>query len=281
MAKSFFDRFDKKLFELDELRGLDRDMNFRPAAPQTPRVLSIEQLEAYNRDGYYCPLGCFDADEIAVYRSGFDKLLDATLAEGSDSLSVVDPHLHHAWMYDLLFEPRVVDCVKDLIGEDIACWGTHYFCKLPHETKHVAWHQDAFYWPFERARTVTVWLAIDDADRANGCMQVVAGSHLHGSIEHRVTREEEQNALRFTVEGAEVYGTIADIAMTAGQFSVHSDLLLHGSGPNPSDRRRCGLTIRYIAADTANFADWNKSGVMICGEDVRGLWPNAPRPEDN
>ena len=86
MAKSFFDRFDKKLFELDELRGLDRDMNFRPAAPQTPRVLGIEQLEAYNRDGYYCPLGCFDADEIAVYRSGFDKLLDATLAEGSDSL---------------------------------------------------------------------------------------------------------------------------------------------------------------------------------------------------
>ena len=94
-----------------------------------------------------------------------------------------------------------------------------------------------------------------------------------------MTRKEEQNALRFTVEGAEVYGTIADIALTAGQFSVHSDLLLHGSGPNPSDRRRCGLTIRYIAADTANFADWNKSGVMICGEDVRDLWPNRPRPE--
>ena len=37
MARTFFDQFDKKLFGFDELLGLDRDMNFRPAAPQTPR----------------------------------------------------------------------------------------------------------------------------------------------------------------------------------------------------------------------------------------------------
>jgi len=37
--------------------------------------------------------------------------------------------------------------------------------------------------------------------------------------------------------------------LTAGQMSIHSDLLLHGSGANESDRRRCGLTLRYCTAD--------------------------------
>ena len=35
---------------------------------------------------------------------------------------------------------------------------------LPQDVRQVAWHQDASYWPFTPARTVTAWLAIDDAD---------------------------------------------------------------------------------------------------------------------
>jgi hypothetical protein len=33
--------------------------------------------------------------------------------------------------------------VEDLIGRDIICWGTHFFCKLPRDPKKVPWHQDA------------------------------------------------------------------------------------------------------------------------------------------
>jgi len=52
-------------------------------------------------------------------------------------------------------------------GPDVIAWGSHFFCKQPHDPRKVAWHQDASYWPLTPARTVTVWLAIDDADIAN------------------------------------------------------------------------------------------------------------------
>ena len=42
---------------------------------------------------------------------------------------------------------------------------------MPHDGKAVAWHQDASYWPLSPSKTVTVWLAIDDADVDNAVDQ--------------------------------------------------------------------------------------------------------------
>ena len=279
MAQTFFDRIEKKIFSIEELQTQDRELSYQPASPQRATTLSAEQVETFNRDGCLLPLPGFGDDEIAEHRRCFDRLLEEVMADGADSLSVVDPHLKNGKIYDLMFDPRIVSSVRDLIGDDVACWGLHYFCKLPHDDRQVAWHQDAYYWPFEKSRTVTVWLAIDDADHDNGCMQFVVGSHLHGAIPHRVTRADEKNALRFTVDGVEAHGRIVDVALRAGQFSLHSDMLLHGSGGNPSGRRRCGLTMRYIDANVRNFSNWNRAAVMICGKDRNGHWANPPRPE--
>jgi len=48
---------------------------------------------------------------------------------------------------------------------------------------------------------------------------------------------------------------------------MHSDLLLHGSEANESDRRRCGLTLRYCAAEVRAYLDWHVKGVVVSGED--------------
>jgi len=87
--------------------------------------------------------------------------------------------------------------------------------------------------------------------------------------------------LRFTVDGVESYGRIVDNELKAGEMSLHSDLLLHGSGPNTSDRRRCGLTFRYVDAAVQNLLDWDKCGVVVCGRDPNGHWGNPPRPAED
>ena len=85
-------------------------------------------------------------------------------------------------VYDLLTHPKIVACVKDLIGENVIGWGAHYFCKMPHDSQIVGWHQDAGYWPLSPSKTVTVWLAIDDATVENGAMRFIAGSHHLGHL---------------------------------------------------------------------------------------------------
>jgi hypothetical protein len=60
---------------------------------------------------------------------------------------------------------------------------------------------------------------------------------------------------------------------------MHCDLLLHGSEPNDSDRRRCGLTLRYAAAEVKAFYDWHHKGVLMRGQDLSGNWANPPEPQ--
>jgi len=87
--------------------------------------------------------------------------------------------------------------VEDMVGENVIGWGSHFFCKMPHDGKRVAWHQDASYWP-----------------------------------SYRPSNPDEHNVLDQTVENAEQYGTPVDVELRAGEASIHSDLLLHGSEAN-------------------------------------------------
>ena len=75
-----------------------------------------------------------------------------------------------------------------------------------------------------------------------------------------------------------IVGTSVDVELKAGEISLHSDLLLHGSELNRSDRRRCGLTLRYCAAAVRADLDWNKEGVIVKGTDPTGHWADLPRP---
>jgi len=80
---------------------------------------------------------------------------------------------------------------------------------------------------------------------------------------------------------AEQFGDPVDVELKAGEISLHSDLLLHGSEANRSDRRRCGLTLRYCAADVRAGLGWNAKGVIVSGEDPARHWMNPPRPEQD
>jgi chlorinating enzyme len=200
-------------------------------------------------------------------------------AKGWSAYSINGWHLRSETQYDLITEPRILNYLQDLLGETLICWGTHYFCKLPGDTKRVSWHQDASYWPLTPSKTVTVWLAIDDVDVENGAMQVVPRSHLHGQIAFEQSKPEEDNVLYQTVPDVSPWGDApVPMVMRAGQISLHSDLLVHGSEPNPSTRRRCGLTMRFVPADVRALTGWNKQAVIARGSDPSGHWPNNPRP---
>jgi hypothetical protein len=263
----------------DELATIERDLRFYPSTVADPQTLSREQVEAFNRDGFVRPVRIFSDEEIAGIRDYFDALLERVIAQGGDSYSISSAHLRYGRVYDLLTNSRIVARVKDLLGENVVGWGSHFFCKMPHDGKAVAWHQDASYWPLTPTRAVTVWLAIDDADVENACMRFIRGSHHFGHLTFRPSGSEEHNVLTQTIDNPEQYGEPVDDVLRAGEVSLHSDLLLHGSEANDSDRRRCGLTLRYAATDVRARLGWNAKGVLVSGTDPDGHWANPPRPE--
>ncbi|MAF13057.1 phytanoyl-CoA dioxygenase family protein [Candidatus Poribacteria bacterium] len=263
----------------DAMPDLGRDLSFYPTENPSPAALTAEQIRQYNERGYVFPLDVFSASEIAVHRTYFDGLMDKAMAAGWNSCSINGWQAKCTGIYDLVSDPRILDYVEDLLGENLVCWATHYFSKMPGDTKRVAYHQDASYWPLSPSKTVTVWLAIDDVDLENGAMEFVAGSHRDGQIAFEWSKPEEENVLSQSVHDPGRYGGEAvAVEMAAGQISLHSDMLLHGSEPNASDRRRCGLTMRFAPPDVKPLNSWGGTAIVCRGRDTHGHWTHNERP---
>lgn len=262
----------------ESIASVDREIGFLPTTNSNPSSLSPEQVETWNQDGYLGPLDVYDEAAIGEIRAYFDELLSDALAQGMDSYSISSAHLKHARVWEILTNERIVGYVRDLLGSNVVGWGSHFFCKLPGDGKSVDWHQDCSYWPLTPTRSVTVWLAVDDADQGNGCMEVYTGSHTHGLIDFEASDSEANNVLDQSIKNPQQYGRHQLTPLRAGQISIHSDLLVHGSAANSSDRRRCGLTLRYCPADVYAYLGWNQKGVVVCGQAEAKLWPGATPP---
>ncbi len=261
-----------------QLAALPRQMGFVPSVASELHKLTPSQIDEYNANGYLMPFDGLNETEARETRAFFDGVLAAFIELGRTSYSINTAHLRFARIYELVQHPRIVDAVADLLGPSVVCWGSHFFCKMPHDGKRVPWHQDSTYWPLSPTKTVTVWLAIDDADPENANMKFIPKSHLHGLIDYDETNEAD-TVLDLAVKDPHSYGEgEVDVALKAGQFSMHSDLLLHGSEANESERRRCGLTIRYAAADVTTWYDWHKKGFVVRGQNTSGQWANPSKP---
>jgi ectoine hydroxylase-related dioxygenase (phytanoyl-CoA dioxygenase family) len=265
---------------MDALPDMKRELKYFPVENENPQKLTAEQIRQFNEKGYIFPLDVFTEKEVAANRAYFDRIMEMAKAAGLNSYSINGWHPTCRGIYDLALDSRILDYVQDLLGENLICTMTHYFSKEPGDKKQVTWHQDASYWPLTPSKVVTVWLAIDDADEENSAMKVIPGSHLRGQIPFEHSTAEENNVLGQSVHQAEDYGEMpVAFEMKAGQVSLHTDLLLHGSEPNTSNRRRCGLTLRYFPPDVRGRDPKHGSGIICRGGDSEGYWQHIPRPE--
>lgn len=260
----------------------ERDLSFKPVVTPFPKRLSQEQIAFFNTNGYVRPFRIYDEAEAARNRAYLDWLL-AELQQandGRDSYSINGYHMRCRGIYEMAVHPTILDYVEDLLGPDFVCWGTHFFCKLPHDPKAVPWHQDASFWPFTPARTVTVWLAIDDADAENAAMQFIPGTHASGPLQWKTP--DQPAVLNQQIVNIEQYGPPIINDLKAGEISLHADMLAHGSQPNRSDRRRSGLTLRFCPTDVRCIGGqtWNLQSILCRGSDPENYWAHVERPTD-
>lgn len=253
------------------------DLTFAPVANTNPAHLSAEQIAHYNEFGFVQPFDAFTASEIARIRTYVDGLIADMGANGGYGINCYQARLAGLW--DIATHPVVLDNVEDLLGPNIVCWASAVLSKKPQGARKVPWHQDAAFWQLSPARTVTVWLAIDDADADNSAMRFIPGSHKDGALAIQSTGEDA--VFHQETAGAENLGAPFTNALRAGQFSMHADMLVHGSEVNRSNRRRCGLTLRYCPPEVRIVdPDWARGvEAIICrGEDTSGHWTHHPRP---
>jgi len=243
------------------------------------RRLTAAEKDQYARDGYVKNLPVFAPDGVAALQALFEELA-GRLPTGVDVNLVNMWHKASRKFHDLCRTPTILDYVEDLIGPDFYQWGGQFFVKYPRDGSEVPWHQDAQYWPLSPQRTVTVWLAIYDTDAGNAAMQVVRGSHRDGPFTHHINDAShlvlEQEVSQDQIDA----DRIVTLDLKAGEISLHDDGLLHGSGPNNSDRVRCGMTMRFCPTEVkCDLSVWPTfEAYMARGTDRHRLNPVGPMP---
>ncbi|TMJ90915.1 MAG: phytanoyl-CoA dioxygenase family protein [Alphaproteobacteria bacterium] len=239
--------------------------------------LTQAQVEHFRREGYAFPFDAIPAAEAASYVAKLDSY-DAILGEEAQKQLKIKAHVAAPWIVGLARNKNILDAVESLIGPDILLFGTSMFSKKARDVRFVSWHQDAAYYGLDPQQEVTCWVGLTDADTENGCMRVIPGSHLGADAVHDETYDPQNmlgrgQTIRDIDDGKAVY-----MPVKAGQFSMHHERTIHGSMPNPSDRRRVGISFFYMPAHVRSTIG-RRTATLVRGADKYGHWDPEPTPK--
>ena len=223
--------------------------------------LSSNQLKQYKDEGFVSPINVFSKEKAKEIRDEIE-LIEKEIPEELEKSGRYNAHLISPLLDEVTHDPKILDAVQSLIGEDILVCGTTLFIKNPNEKDFVSYHQDAKYIGLEPHNWVTAWVAITDSNEHNGCMRMWSGSHKDNLKEH----DQKFNQGNLLTRGQTVQNVpkekITPLVLTAGQMSLHHPTTVHGSDINKSDDRRIGFVIQsYIGANVKQVL--GKNSVQI------------------
>jgi ectoine hydroxylase-related dioxygenase (phytanoyl-CoA dioxygenase family) len=213
------------------------------------RPLTEDDVKLFKDRGYFLyHRQLFSPAELDRLSSIFDEHRAAEVEKKGDEFDT--PHFQDRRLLDFLLAPQVLDLVECIVGPDILLWSSHFISKDPLTGRAPPWHEDSAYWMGRLDRydkIVTVWLALDDVDRENGCMQVIPGSHLtFGSSSYRGV-DTTVNTFNREITDIDLSQAVP-FELRRGECSLHDGRIRHGAEPNKSNRRRLGYTMRYLSA---------------------------------
>ena len=240
--------------------------------------LSSNQLKQYEDEGFVSPINIFSKEKAKEIRNEIE-LIEKEMPGELDKSGRYNAHLISPLLDEVTHNPKILDAVQSLIGENILVCGTTLFIKNPNEKGFVSYHQDAKYIGLEPLNWVTAWVAITDSNEHNGCMRMWSGSHKDNLKEHEQMFNEGNLLTRGQTVNNVPKEKTTPLVLEAGQMSLHHPTVVHGSDLNKSDDRRIGFVIQsYIGSNVKQVL--GKNGVQLArGKDDYNFHETIGRPK--
>jgi ectoine hydroxylase len=143
--------------------------------------------------------------------------------------------------------PRIVDRMEQALGGEVYLYHMKMMLKEPRVGGAWEWHQDYGYWYHNGCLfpdLASCLIAVTPSNKANGCLQVIRGSHRMGRIEHGKTGDQTGADLE-RVEAALERMELLYIECQPGDALFFHSNLLHRSDQNLSDDPRWSLICCY------------------------------------
>ena len=141
--------------------------------------------------------------------------------------------------------------VETLIGPDIRLIHYQGLYKPARSGGEVGWHQDNHYFNVAENKTVSVWLALDDATVDNGCMWYLPGQHKTALDHEQLWDTSFKKGFYFAIRGLEESGAVP-AEVKQGGFAIHHCLMPHRSLKNGTDKPRRGIAMHFMDAKVSD-----------------------------
>ena len=239
-------------------------------------ILTSKHKRLYQENGYVVVLGLFSADEVAAYRDHYMTLRrhgsypgdSAGVDIGGDDPIKRYPRMIHMHRWDevslrWMLDARLNACMTGLLGREPYAVQTMLYFKPP-GARGQALHQDQFYLRVQPGTCMAAWMPLDLCDEANGCLQIVPGSHTWPVLctEHADTSVSFTDVTVPIPPGQEVRA----LPMAAGDVLFFNGSLVHGSYPNTTkDRFRRALIGHYIDGAAEQVAEFYQPALRMDG----------------
>lgn len=251
-------------------------------ADQMPAWFSKDEVAQFWSDGFLCVRGLATTDDVDRMR----KITEAGIREQIGPLEYeADLHypgapssldadggrtirrLKQALSRDFLFtewimRPSVLGRLQQLLGPVVACPMAHHNCimtKQPHFSSETGWHQDIRYWSYTRPELVNCWIALGREHTANGCLQVIPGSHrlefdrarFNASVFFRTDLPENQSLIQ----------TRQFVEMEPGDVLFFHCKTLHAASRNTTSESKYSVVFTFRGGDNRSLPNSRSSAL--------------------
>ena len=229
-----------------------------------------EQVAHFARDGYQIARGLVPAEACARLRASAERDLavaappveyeaDTQYPGAPQSLEapggrtvrrLLQAYARDAGFREWATAVPIVARLKQLLGPQIALSQTHHNCvmtKDPAYSSLTSWHRDIRYWSFERPELVSVWLALGEERKDNGCLLLLPGSH---AMDFDAARLDAAQFLRTdAAENAALLATQVYAELNPGDVLFFHCRLFHAAGHNRAAHTKFSAVFTYHTRD--------------------------------
>lgn len=264
-------------------------------------ALSKQQVEQFHQDGFVDPIPIVPPEEMRelseqLFRDSTEETAASRYTYGFHSNR--DLHLTSKATFRLVTHPNLISCLTQLLGPNVLLWRSAAIYKppaggdssVPIQFKSFDWHQGVDFTANDdqesrsctavgRSRqdnlnnmplSVSCWMAIDDVTEDNGALLFVPGSQRMGALPYITYKE---LAAKLNIDKAVL------LRIPRGWGVLFDNLVFHKSIPNRSEKRRLGVSLRYVANKTPVYPRGDPKGydlerwgcIQVAGLDEAGV----------
>ncbi|WP_426667815.1 phytanoyl-CoA dioxygenase family protein [Mucilaginibacter sp. McL0603] len=235
------------------------------------KTFSAAQIANYNRDGYLLVKGfCSKAETDKLYKTAIEdeamskNALDLNDLSGKKTrLSLWFTPGNDVFGY-LTRSEKIVSSVAQLLDSDAPV--CHFHSKLMQKEPKVGgaweWHQDYGYWYKNQFmypdQLMSVMVALTAANKENGCLQVIKGSHKLGRVNHGFSGEQVGADMTMVNNALQTMESVYSELQPGDALFFHSNLL-HRSEANLSDHPRWSIISCYCSQSNLAYNETSTS----------------------